>query len=485
MGVRTVIKFGTGGWRAIIGDDFIKYNIQLLAGGLLEKMRKDGHLKQNFVIGYDRRFLGVQAAEWIAEIMAAGGVHTQIISRAAPTPLVMFYVLSNHLPYGCSVTASHNPAIYNGIKVFMEGGRDADEVLTDELEHYIRVLEARMQDGEPLTEVLPTIEFAEGLKNGQIEYINPMNAYIDAILDTVDEEAIRKAHLKVAMDPMYGVSKTALQTILLTMRCEVDVIHDRHDALFGGRLPAPSEKTLSGLTNFVEENHCDIGIATDGDADRLGVIDDKSQFLHPNKILVLLYYYLLKYKGWRGAVVRNVATTHMLDKIAAHFSQECLEVPVGFKNISAGMEASDAIIGGESSGGLTVKGHIKGKDGIYAATLLIEMLATTGRSLSAVWKDIQDEFGILEMAEADYRFTAQRKSEVNEIVMVQQLLPDFGLEIERVSYLDGCKVYFSNGGWLICRFSGTEPLLRIFSEMTSMEEAQRVIQVMADFLELQ
>ncbi len=479
-----MIRFGTGGWRAIIGDEFIKSNVQLLAAGLLAKMRKDGLTDENFVIGYDRRFLGIQAAEWIAEIMAAGGVKTQIINRAAPTPLVMFYVMKNNLPYGCSVTASHNPALYNGIKVFMEGGRDANEELTDEIELHIRALEARMQDGEPREEVLPIIPLMEALSTGVVEYINPMNEYIDAILDTVDELAIRKAHLKIVMDPMYGVSKTALQTILLTMRCEVDVIHDRHDTLFGGRLPAPNEKTLSGLMNFVEENACDIGIATDGDADRLGVIDDKSQFLHPNKILVLIYYYLLKYKGWRGAVVRNVATTHMLDKIAAAFDQICLEVPVGFKNISAGMEEVDAIIGGESSGGLTVKGHIKGKDGIYAATLLIEMLATTGRSLSSIWADIQDEFGVLEMGEADYRFTAQRKIEINEIIMVDKLLPDFGIEIERVSYMDGCKVFFKNGGWLICRFSGTEPLLRIFSEMPTMDEANRVIGIMADFLEL-
>lgn len=174
---------------------------------------------------------------------------------------------------------------------------------------------------------------------------------------------------------MYGVSKTALQTILLTTRCDVEVIHERRDTLFGGRLPAPNLKTLAGLTNYVEEHGCDIGIATDGDADRLGVIDDKAEFLHPNKILVLLYYYLMRYRGWRGAAVRNLATTHLLDRIAEDFGETCYEVPVGFKYVSAKMVETGAIIGGESSGGLTVRGHIQGKDGIYAAALLVEAIA--------------------------------------------------------------------------------------------------------------
>jgi phosphomannomutase len=283
---------------------------------------------------------------------------------------------------------------------------------------------------------------------------------------------------------MFGVSKTSLQTILMTARCDVDVIHDRHDALFGGRLPAPNTRTLRSLTDYVVEHGCDIGIATDGDADRLGVIDDKGRFLHPNEILVLLYYYLMNYKDWKGSCVRNVATTHLLDAVAKGAGQVCYEVPVGFKYISGKMDETNAIIGGESSGGLTVQGHIKGKDGIYAATLLIEMMAVTGRSLSEIYKEITDKYGSFLTAEADYRFSEERKIQINKLLMEEKKLPEFAVEIEKVSYLDGCKVYFKNGGWIIARFSGTEPLIRIFSEMPTTAEAEAACKAMGEFLGL-
>ncbi|WP_302970435.1 phosphoglucomutase/phosphomannomutase family protein, partial [Ruthenibacterium lactatiformans] len=345
-----MIHFGTGGWRAVIGDGFTKANVQLLTLALARKMLDEGRADKGFVIGYDRRFLSEEAAGWAAEVMAGQGILCRIIHRESPTPLIMYTVAAYGLPYGMAITASHNPAVYNGIKVFMEGGRDADETLTAAFEGYIRELE-----GEPVE----TVPYEEGLAAGSIQLIDPMNDYIDSILKMVDAEAIRSRGLHVVLDPMYGVSKTALQTILLTTRCDVEVIHERRDTLFGGRLPAPNLKTLAGLTNYVEEHGCDIGIATDGDADRLGVIDDKAEFLHPNKILVLLYYYLMRYRGWRGAAVRNLATTHLLDRIAEDFGETCYEVPVGFKYVSAKMVETGAIIGGESSGGLTVRGHIQ------------------------------------------------------------------------------------------------------------------------------
>jgi phosphomannomutase len=227
---------------------------------------------------------------------------------------------------------------------------------------------------------------------------------------------------------------------------------------------------------------CDIGIATDGDADRIGVIDDTGRFLHPNDILVLLYYYLVKFKNWRGPVVRNLATTHMLDKLAESFGEKCYEVPVGFKYISAKMNETNAIIGGESSGGLTVRGHINGKDGIYAAALLIEMMAVTGKKLSEIMKDLEEEYGTIHMEERDYTFTQEKKNEMHRMLLIDKLLPDMPFEIEKVSYLDGCKVYFANGSWIIARFSGTEPLLRIFCEMPKDGQAKQICDIYEAFL---
>lgn len=470
-----MIHFGTGGWRAVIGDEFTRANVQLVAAALARLAKENGQAQKAVAIGYDRRFLSRQAAQWAAEVLAAQGIQTQIIHREAPTPLVMFAVKHDGLAYGMAVTASHNPAEYNGIKIFMQGGRDADEALTGRLEAYI----AEIAPGS-----VPVLPLEQGLARGAITYIDPMNLYIDRILHSIDTGAIRERGLHIALDPMYGVSQTALQTILLTARCHVEVIHERRDPLFGGRLPAPNTKTLVGLVNFVREHHCDIGIATDGDADRLGVVDDQAHFLHPNEILCLLYYYLLQYKGWHGPAVRNFATTHLLDKIAKVYGETCYEVPVGFKHISAKMRETGALIGGESSGGLTVRGHIEGKDGIYAASLLAEMIAVTGRPLSALYREITGKFGDCAMEERSYRFPPQKKAGIYRLLIEEKRLPAFAFDVDRVSYADGCKVYFCNGGWIIARFSGTEPLLRIFCEMENPADAAATADCFADFLGL-
>lgn len=470
-----MIKFGTGGWRAVIGEEFTKENIQILARAMCDKMKKEGVESEGIVIGYDKRFLSKEAMRWAAQVFAHEGITAYLVNKAAPTPLVMYYVQTHDMHYGMMVTASHNPAIYNGIKIFTYGGRDADEHQTAQIEEYI----------SNITDIpVAGADYDEALAQGLIREIYPLNDYIDTVLDAVDVGRIKNAHLRVALDPMYGVSETSLKIILLSMRCDVETIHDRHDTLFGGKLPAPSENTLRELKAHVMNYGFDIGIATDGDADRIGVIDDEGNFLHPNDILVLLYYYLVKYKGWRGDCVRNICTTHLLDNIARNFGCECHEVPVGFKHISAKMNQTDAIIGGESSGGMAVRGHIRGKDGIYAAALLIEMLAVTGTKLSELMRGIRKEFGGMALVEKDYRFSEARKAQIRSIVFENKELPEIPYEVERISYLDGLKVYLADGGWISVRFSGTEPLLRIFCEMKERNEAEKFCRIFEDFLAL-
>ena len=335
----------------------------------------------------------------------------------------------------------------------------------------------------PAEAEIKSIDYPKAIKSGAIEEINTFNGYIDSIINQVNMEAIREAGLKIALDPMFGVSKTSLQTILMTARVDVEVINDRHDTLFGGRLPSPTSHTLQALSRYVVENKCDLGIATDGDADRIGIIDDLGNFLHPNQLLVILYYYLLKYKGWKGPVVRNVATTSLLDDVAEMFGETCYEVPVGFKWISGKMLETDAIIGGESSGGLTVRGHIAGKDGIYAAALLVEMIAGVGKSMSQIYDEITGQFDPHYMAETDFKFDPERKPEILNTLMVEKKLPDFTATVVDTSYMDGCKVYFDNG-WIIARFSGTEPLLRIFCEMPTREQAEQACDEFREFLGL-
>lgn len=470
-----MIKFGTGGWRALIGEEFTRENVQLLSQAMANIIKDQNCQNKGFVVGYDRRFLSDKAARWIAEVLAGNGVKVLFVNEIAPTPLIMFTVNRAEAEYGAAVTASHNPADYNGIKIFTRGGRDATEDTTKVIEDYI----ARVKK-----EDIQSIEFGQGVDNGRIQIADPFNTYIDTVLGMLDIEAIKKRRLKILLDPMYGVSRTCLQAVLVTARCELDIINDRHDTLFGGRLPSPNTQTLQRLRDMVVEKGYDIGIGTDGDADRLGIIDKNGDFIHPNNILALLYYYLLKYKGWKGGAVRNLATTHLLDKIARDFGEECHEVPVGFKHISSMMEARNALIGGESSGGLTIRGHIKGKDGIFAAGLLVEMLSVTGKSLSDLLKEIHEKYGYFHMVENDFRFSQDKKTELMKTLFTDKLLPDFGYEAEMVSYSDGVKVYFKDGGWIIVRFSGTESLLRVFAEMDSEEKASIICEKMKEFLNI-
>lgn len=479
-----MIKFGTGGWRAIIGEEFTKENIQKLALAMSLKIKAEHVEDKPVVIGYDRRFLSKEAVIWSCEIFGQQGIRVLFVDRSSPTPLIMFYVMKHDLSYGMMVTASHNPAIYNGIKVFTKGGRDADEHQTADIERYLEQADKLYVPDLEENGQMPPHAYQELVKSGQVVEMNPMNEYLDNIISLINLDAIRERDLRIAIDPMYGVSLTALCTILSIARCTVETINSQHDTLFGGKMPAPTESTLRSLQNYVLDRYCDIGIATDGDADRLGVIDDKGHYLHANTILVMLYYYLLKYRGWRGPAVRNLSTTHVLDKVAESFGQKCYEVPVGFKYISAKMQETDAIIGGESSGGLTVKGHIHGKDGIYAASLLVEMMAVSGKKLSEIAEDIRKEYGEIHMEERAYRFTAEEKERIHQTLMIDRALPEIPFEVEHVSYMDGCKVYLKNGGWVSARFSGTEPLLRIFCEMQTEHEAVLLCELFETFLGL-
>ena len=466
-----MVRFGTGGWRAVIGDGFTRANIERIAAALARRMVRESEAENGICVGYDRRFLSREACIWFSQVMAGEGVRVWFINLSCPTPQVMFSVKKMGIAYGAMVTASHNPAIYNGIKLFTRTGRDATEEYTTAIQDEANALDPAG---------IRSMDFDEALRSGQISFFDPRDAYLDSILAQINTEAIRKRHPRVVLDPMFGVSLTGLQTILYTCRCDVDVINDRHDAFFGRHLPAPTPATLVDLQQAVLEHNALVGIATDGDADRLGIVDERGSYVSANEVLTLLYYYLLEYRGWRGAVVRNIATTHLLDRVAEAYGQVCEEVPVGFKHISAGMERLDAVIGGESSGGLTVRGHIHGKDGLYAASLLVEMLCVTGKPMSALLSEIYERFGEAHMAEFDWALTPTDRERINKLVMLDKQLPVFPLPVDHISYMDGCKVYM-DGGWIIIRFSGTEPRVRIFAEAKTTAEARDLVSLMADF----
>ena len=468
-----MIRFGTGGWRAVIGDDFTKENVYRVSQGIYEYMKRENQTDKPVVIGYDRRFLSESAARWIAEVLCANGVTVHFTHRSVPTPLVMFTVKDKGFYFGIEVTASHNPPSYNGIKLIVNEGRDAPLECTQAIEKIIEELDT-----------VNSMPFESAVEKGLVVYKKtPFNDFIDSIIGMLDMSVIRENGPRILFNPMHGSSTYPLMVIMYTARCTLDLMNSNKDAYFGGNMPAPGERELTDLAERVVSENYDLGIALDGDGDRLGIIDKNGEYIDANKILVMLYYYLHEYRGWRGAVVRNLATTHMLDAVAESFGEECHEVPVGFKYISSKLDETDALLGGESSGGLTVRGHIFGKDSIYAASLVVEMFCATGKSPTDFYRELAEKYGSFEMVEDNLVFDIADKDRINDLIMVKREIPEFtGKTVSRVNYEDGCKIYFDDNSFVICRFSGTEPLLRIFAEAKTEEIAQSLIDTVKKFI---
>ncbi|NLI54189.1 MAG: phosphoglucomutase/phosphomannomutase family protein [Clostridiales bacterium] len=469
-----MICFGTGGWRAEIGKDFYMDNIRLVAQGLANTLLADGKSDKPVVIGYDRRFLSAEAATWMAEVLAANGIGVWFMRRSVPTPLVMYLVKQHGLHRGVEITASHNPSNYNGVKIIVEEGRDAPLTVTERLEREINA-----------SSDVKTMPMPEAEERGLVTYLkNPFNGFIDSILNVIDTDAIRERGPRILFDSMHGSSTYPLTVILNTARCTVDQIHADKDAYFGGMMPAPTEDTMAELRNRVVYGGYDLGIAVDGDGDRLGVIDGTGRYISANEILVLLYSYLHEVKGWKGPVVRNLSTTHLLDRVAESFGEACYEVPVGFKYISSKIDEVDAVLGGESSGGLTVRGHIHGKDSVYSSALFVEMICKTGRHPSEMIAALEQKFGTYVMKESNVSFSAPQRAALEKVIFTDCALPEFGTAPVKVSYLDGCKAYFADDSFVVCRFSGTEPLLRIFAEGRSPGQALSYIAAWKKLLNL-
>ena len=463
---RNIVQFGTGGWRAVIGEGFTLHNVRRLCQALANDITRRGLEARGVLIGYDRRFLSDRAAEAAAEVFAGNNIHTILLSEDAPTPLINYATEVVNAAFGLAFTASHNPPEWNGLKVF---NSDGSLLLTEQTN--------RVEDetNSLTTDDVVKIPLDIALEAGIVERRDFVNQYVDRIESFIDLDAIRKAGLKVIVDPMYGVGHLTLGIILNEARCRVTFIHDRHNPLFGGRSPAPDLEALRMLRTIVREEHYDLGLATDGDADRIALIDERGNFIHINDLLLLLYWYLHEVKGQRGGVVRNLATTHLLDRLAAAFGEKCIETPVGFKWIAAGMVANDALLGGESSGGLTIRGHILGKDGIFASALIVEMLAVTGKHISELLEIVNGITGRLYSVEDNLPATADMRIIVPQRVKAMIAEGVAPYPVVKVADYDGTKVYFEHDNWALLRFSGTEPVLRIFAEADTPEKARTLV----------
>jgi len=465
---QNIIRFGTGGWRAIISEGFTMHNVRRLSQALANRMIRDNCEHRGVLIGYDNRFLSDSAACAAAEVMAGNGIRSILLREAAPTPLITYATALEQSAYGMAFTASHNPPEWNGLKVFKHDG----SLLLDDESAEIETEANAMDPGDVVK-----IELALGLDSGRIIYGDYTNAYVDAVERFIDMDAIREAGLHVVVDPMYGVGEVTINYILAEARCRVNIIHGRRDPLFGGRSPAPDLQALGLLVHTIvdSETTYHLGLAMDGDADRIAIVDERGTFITMNDLLVLMYWYLHEYKGHKGAVVRNLATTHMLDRIARLYQERCIEVPVGFKHITKGMLEHDAVLGGESSGGLTIRGHILGKDGILGAALVVEMLAKTGKRISQLLGEVFTQVGRLYSAELNVPATPEMKVLFPRYLQQHKITTVAGYPVQSISNLDGTKLVLDNDQWVLLRFSGTEPLLRIYVEGDSPAKAQELL----------
>lgn len=463
---RSEIHFGTGGWRAIIGEGFTMNNVRRLCQALSNEIIRHGREEEGVLVGFDRRFLSRRAGKVAAEVFAGNNILVILLPEDAPTPLVTYATAEEGVAYGMVFTASHNPPEWNGLKVFRS---DGSLLLTDETDR----IEAEANSLSP--DDVVKIELPLALDAGVVRRIDYTNDYVDAVEAHVDMRAIREAGLRIVLDPMYGTGHATLNTILTEARCRVTIIHERHDPLFGGRSPAPDLKALGILIATIKDGDYDLGMAMDGDADRIAIVDELGNFIHINDVLLLLYYYLHQVRGLRGGVVRNLATTHLLDRLAAHFNERAYETPVGFKHIVQGMREHDALLGGESSGGLTIRGHILGKDGIFAAALIVEMLAVTGSKISELRRQVYDITGRLYSVEKNHPATSEMKVIIPRRLRAEPATHIGPYRVTSVSHLDGTKFLLENDNWLLLRFSGTEPLLRIFAEADTPEKARELV----------
>jgi len=469
---QNLVVFGTGGWRAVIGEGFTLHNVRRLSQALANEITRQGLEKRGVVIGYDRRFLSQQAAEASCEVFAGNDISTILLTEAAPTPLVTYATATLGSAYGLVVTASHNPPEWNGLKVFRRDG----SLLLD---HETRQIEAAT-NALTSQEVIK-LELDLALQAGIVKKQDFTNEYVDAVERLIDLEAIRKAALHIIVDPMYGVGQLTLGTVLVEARCRVTFIHERHNPLFGGRSPAPNLEALRMLSSQMKEDGYDVGLAMDGDADRIAIVDEHGEYISVNDILLLLYWYLHEVRGERGGVVRNLSTTHLLDRLARSLGEECYEVPVGFKHVVSTMLEHHAVLGGESSGGLTIRGHILGKDGIFAAALIVEMLARTGQRVSELRERIFAVTGRLYELEESIPATPEMRIAVPRRVKEAPSRAIGPYAVTKISQLDGTKFFLENDNWALLRFSGTEPVLRLAVEADSPEKARELISWLRQF----
>jgi phosphomannomutase len=468
------IKFGTDGWRGVIADDFNYANVRRVAQGAAEYMRSRNH-DPLAVVGYDCRFSSEDFARAVAEIFAANGLRTLVFDRPSPTQVASWTVIERKATGAAVITASHNPYQFNGIKYKPETGSSAPPEVIADLERRINAL----------SEVpSPERKSAPGL----IASYDPRPGYYAQVARMVDVEAIKGAGLRIVHDCMHGSGYGYVGDLIGGGRTHVTELHSQCDPLFGGVSPEPIRPNIDSTLTFMRVGSQDLCICTDGDADRVGIIDEAGRFINQLQVFALLMLYLFEVRGMRGPVVKTVNMTSMVDKLGAEFGAEVFEVPVGFKNIAPKMMEADAVVGGEESGGFGVRGHIPERDGILIGLMFADMIVKRGKPISQVLADLEKRVGPHSYARHDIHldrrtYDADRKR-ILDVLASHEPAEIAGVRVERIRSDDGFKFYLADGSWVLLRASGTEALIRIYSEAASAEAVETRLTALEDIVGL-
>jgi phosphoglucomutase len=465
-----MIKFGTSGWRGIIGEDFTFENVRIASQGIANYLKQSGQKGSGVVVAYDTRFLSEKFASEAAKILAYNDIHAFLCTRDVPTPCVSFETVRRKAMGAINFTASHNPPEYNGLKFSTSNGAPALPEVTQAMEREIHTV-AGLNERHDVYE-----------KTELIETIDPKDRYLSELRNKVDVDVVGKSGLRIAIDSLYGTSRDYLDYFLLEAGVEVKIIHNYRDPYFGGFSPECNEKNLAELRKVITDEKFDLGLATDGDADRFGIIDDRNRFVSPNTIISLLAIYLKRHRQLPGGLARSVATTHLMDAIAKKLDVPLYETPVGFKYIGELILDDKIALGGEESAGLSIHRHLPEKDGILACLLVAEMVARTGKRLHELTHEMHEEFGYFFSKRSDMKLTPQLKESLASKLKDPPAELD-GLKVRDVNKTDGVKLIFNDQTWLLFRLSGTEPVARVYAEACSPKDLKKLLDAGKKFVQ--
>ena len=462
-----IVRFGTDGWRAIVAEDYTFANVRDAAQGTAEFAREAGQAQNGIVVGYDTRYVSEHFAAAAAEVLAANGIKVYLADTAIPTPTVSYSVLDKKAGGAIVITSSHNPWTYNGFKYKPEYAGSASQEVVDRLEELIEDVQRAGR-----TKTMP-IEQAR--QQGLIEDFDAKPAYYAQVGKLVDLEAMRAAGLKLVADPIYGAGRGIFKQLLSGGKTAVNEIRGERNPYFGGVNPEPIMPNVQLCCDAVKDTGADIGLCTDGDSDRIGIVDDKGRFVDQLQVMGLLTLYLLEVRGWRGPIVKSVTTTSMCNRLAQQYGVEVVDTPVGFKFIGPEMIKRKAMIGGEESGGFGFANHIPERDAIVAGLFVADLTIKMGKPLSAVIEYLNEKAGPSFYHRNDYHFAEDQRQ-----VIMQRLADNppkelDGTPVANINRAEGFKYNLADDTWLMVRFSGTEPLLRIYTETNSPERVQRML----------